>query len=85
LLAAYAPHHPLFTPEDVRGVDLSVRGVIGDYFAGDYRLDRKVEVKKTPLERVVAGLLTNFLARWSDSHIAVDDNGRLGSGATRRR
>ena len=24
LLAAYAPHHPLFTPEDVRGMDLSV-------------------------------------------------------------
>jgi hypothetical protein len=56
-------------------VDLSVRGVIGYYLAGDYRLDRKVAVKKTPLERAVAGLLTNCLPRWSDSDIAVDDNG----------
>jgi acetyl esterase/lipase len=75
LLAAYAPHHPLFTPEDVRGVDLSVRGVIGYYFAGDYRPERKVDVKRTALERSVAGLLTNFLARWSHSEIAVDDRG----------
>ena len=41
LLAAYAPYHPLFTPEDVRGVDLSVRGVVGYYNAGDYRLESR--------------------------------------------
>jgi acetyl esterase/lipase len=75
LLAAYAPHHPLFTPEDVRNVDLSVRGVIGYYLAGDYRPERKVAVKRTALERRVAGQLTNLLATWSDSEIAVDDTG----------
>ena len=37
--------------------------------------ERKVDVKRTALERGVAGLLTNFLASWSHSEIAVDDNG----------
>jgi acetyl esterase/lipase len=31
LLAAYAPHHPLLTPADVQGCDLSVRAV-GSYY-----------------------------------------------------
>jgi acetyl esterase/lipase len=75
LLAAYAPYHPLFTPQDVRGADLSVRGAIGYYLAGDNRPERKVYVKRTTLERSVAGLLTSVLARWSHSRIAVDDNG----------
>jgi acetyl esterase/lipase len=75
LLAAYALDHPLFTPEDVRGVDLSVRGVVGYYLAGDYRRESKAVVKPTALERTVAGLLTNFLASWSGSEIAVDDTG----------
>jgi acetyl esterase/lipase len=75
LLAAYAPDHPLLTPEDVRGVDLSVRGVVGYYLAGDYRLESRPNVKPTALERTVAGLLTNFLASWSRSEIAVDEAG----------
>jgi acetyl esterase/lipase len=56
-------------------VDLSVRGVVGYYLAGDYRPERKLGVKRTALERRVAGVLTNFLTRWSHSEIAVDDNG----------
>jgi acetyl esterase/lipase len=75
LLAAYAPDHPLFTPDDVRGVDLSVRGVIGYYNPGDYRLESKAIVKPTALERTIARLLTNFLGNWSGSQIAVDDRG----------
>ena len=75
LLAAYAPYHPLFTPEDVRGVDLSVRGVIGYYNAGDYRLESQPAVNPTALEQTVARLLTNLLERWSSSEIAVDDAG----------
>lgn len=31
LLAAYAPHHPLLTPADVQGCDLSVRSVVSYY------------------------------------------------------
>ncbi|MHB1413864.1 MAG: alpha/beta hydrolase [Chloroflexota bacterium] len=75
LLAAYAPYNPLFTPEDVRGTDLSVRGVVGYYNAGDYRLETKPVVSPTVLERAVKGLLTNFLASWSGSELAVDDTG----------
>ncbi len=75
LLAAYAPYHPLFTPEDVRGSDLSVRGVIGYYNAGDYRLESKIAVKSTAWEGTVAGLLTSLLGTWSGSEIAVDDTG----------
>jgi acetyl esterase/lipase len=75
LLAAYAPYHPLFTPEDVRGVDLSVRGVIGYYNAGDYRPESQLTVHPTALEQTVARLLTALLERWSNSEIAVDDAG----------
>jgi acetyl esterase/lipase len=75
LLAAYAPYHPLLTPEDVRGVDLSVRGVIGYYNAGDYRLESQPAVNPTSLEQTVARLLTILLERWSSSEIAVDDAG----------
>jgi len=75
LLAAYAPYHPLFTPEDVRGVDLSVRGVIGYYNAGDYRLESQTAVNPSALKQTVARLLTNLLERWSKSEIAVDDAG----------
>ena len=75
LLAAYAPYHPLFTPEDVRGADLSVRGVVGYYNAGDYRLESKAAISKTALEQTLTGLLTNILERWSRSEIAVDDTG----------
>ena len=75
LLAAYAPYHPLFTPQDVRDVDLSVRGVVGYYNAGDYRIESKAAVNPTAWERSIAGLLTKVLGRWSGSKIAVDDTG----------
>jgi acetyl esterase/lipase len=75
LLAAYAPYHPLFTPEDVRGVDLSVRGVVAYYNAGDYRRESKIVVNPTALEQTAAGLLTNFFERWLGSELAVDDTG----------
>ena len=75
LLAAYTPDHPLFTPEDVRGVDLSVRGVVGYYNAGDYRRESRAVVNQTALERTVAGLLTSFLERWTESKLPVDDTG----------
>jgi acetyl esterase/lipase len=75
LLAAYAPYHPLFTPEDLRDVDLSVRGVVGYYNAGDYRRENRTVVNPNALERMVAGLLSNFLESWSGSEIAVDDTG----------
>ena len=51
LLAAYAPYHPLFTPEDVRGADLSVRGVIAYYNAGDYRLENQTAVNRSALQQ----------------------------------
>jgi acetyl esterase/lipase len=75
LLAAYAPYHPLFTPDDVRGADLSVRGVVSYYNAGDYRPESQVTVNPTVLEQTVARLLTSSLERWSGSEIAVDDTG----------
>jgi acetyl esterase/lipase len=75
LLAAYAPDHPLFTPEDVGGMDLSVRGVVGYYNPGDYRRERKAVVQRTAVERAVAGLLTDVLERWSGAEIAVDETG----------
>jgi acetyl esterase/lipase len=75
LLAAYAPSHPRFTPEDVRGADLAVRGVIGYYNAGDYRLENAPTISKTALERAVSGVLTSVLARWAGSDIAVDEKG----------
>jgi acetyl esterase/lipase len=37
LLAAYAPHHPLLTPPDVQGCDLSVRAVVSYYGPTDMR------------------------------------------------
>ncbi len=75
LLAAYAPYHPLFTPEDVRGVDLSVRGVIGYYNAGDYRLESQPAVNPSAVEQTVARMLTSLLESWTSSEIAVDDAG----------
>ena len=75
LLAAYAPDHPLFTPEDVRGADLSVRGVVGYYNAGDYRLESWPNIEKSALQRAVAGLLTSVFGRMIGSDIAVDESG----------
>ena len=37
LLAAYAPHHPLLTPPDVQGCDLSIRAVVSYYGPTDLR------------------------------------------------
>jgi acetyl esterase/lipase len=75
LLAAYAPDHPLFTPEDVRGTDLSVRGVVGYYLAGDYRPESKAVVDRAAWEKTVAGLLTGFMGSFTGSKLAVDDTG----------
>lgn len=75
LLAAYAPYHPLFTPAEVCGEDLRVAGVIGFYNAGDYRLERRVVVKKRAWERWAERRLTRVLARWAGSEIAVDEQG----------
>jgi acetyl esterase/lipase len=75
LLAAYAPYHPLFTPEDVRGVDLSVRGVVGYYNPGDYRRESKAAVNPTALERTVKRLLISLLESWSESDLHLDDTG----------
>jgi acetyl esterase/lipase len=38
LLSGYTPYHPLLTPEDVVGMDLSVRAVISYYGATDFRV-----------------------------------------------
>jgi acetyl esterase/lipase len=38
LLSGYTPHHPLLTPEDVSGMNLSVRAVISYYGATDFRV-----------------------------------------------
>ncbi|MHB1132817.1 MAG: alpha/beta hydrolase fold domain-containing protein [Chloroflexota bacterium] len=73
LLAAYAPDHPLLTPEDVRGEDLSVRGVIGYYTAGDYRLESKPVVQRGPLTLAAANLLTGLMEGMSGSKIPADD------------
>ncbi len=75
LLAAYAPDHPLLTPEDVRGEDLSVRGVVGYYNAGDCRFESRPAVTRTALQRTVARFLTRLLEGWSASEIAVDETG----------
>jgi acetyl esterase/lipase len=75
LLAAYAPYHPLFTPEDVGGMDLSVRGVVAYYNPGDYRRETSAADDRSSLERSVARQLTNLLGRWSGSEIFVDDTG----------
>lgn len=37
MLAAYAPGHPAWTPEDLRGSDLSVRGLVSYYGPPDLR------------------------------------------------
>jgi acetyl esterase/lipase len=75
LLAAYAPHHPLFTPDDVGGMDLAVRGVVAYYNPGDYRRETRAADNRTSLERSVASQLTKLLGRWSGSEIFVDDTG----------
>jgi acetyl esterase/lipase len=75
LLAAYAPDHPLLTPADVREADLSVRGVVGYYNAGDCRFESRPAVTRTALQRTVARFLTHLLEAWSASEIAVDETG----------
>jgi acetyl esterase/lipase len=56
MLAAYAPSHPLLTPEDVREGDLSVAGVITYYGPSDLRAvyahtnqQRLVNLPKVPI------------------------------------
>lgn len=73
LLAAYAPHDPLFTPEDLRDKDLSVRGVVGYYSSGDNRVKSKPSISGGRVERAVGGLLIGMLESFSNSKIPSDD------------
>lgn len=75
LLAAYTPYHPLFTPDDVRGVDLAVRGVVGYYLAGDYRPEGRLLPDRSPLEWAVEERLTAFFERMIGYELAVDEVG----------
>jgi acetyl esterase/lipase len=73
LLAAYAPEDPLLTPEDVRGEDLSVRGVVNYYAVADYRLESKPLVQRGPVGEAAKRLLTRLLEAWSGATIPSDD------------
>ena len=73
LLASYAPYHPLFTPGDVQGEDLSVRGVVGYYSAGDNRLESKPVIRGGPVEQAIGKLLTGMLESFSNSKIPSDE------------
>jgi acetyl esterase/lipase len=75
LLAAYAPDHPLFTPDDVRSADLSVRGVVGYYLAGDYRPENRIPPVRSALEEAVEGRLTSFFEHMIGYKLAVDEVG----------
>ena len=75
LLAAYAPYHPLFTPEDVQGVNLAVRGVVGYYLAGDYRPESRSIPNRTAFESAVEEQLTLFFERMIGYKLAVDEVG----------
>ena len=75
LLAAYAPCHPLFTPQDVADEDLSVRGVVAFYNAGDYRQESRPDTRKTPWQETVTRLLTGTLERISGAKVPVQENG----------
>jgi acetyl esterase/lipase len=72
LLAGYAPYHPLFTPEDVRGEELSVQGVVGYYNSGDNRLESKPVIERGPIEEATGNLLTSMLEGFSNSKIPSD-------------
>lgn len=72
LLAAYAPTLPQCTPPDVAGEDLSVRGVVAFYGAGDLRPIHRPRVAPGPVARVVRSALTTLLGRWSHATIPVD-------------
>ena len=75
LLAAYAPCHPLFTPEDLAGEDLSVRGVVAFYNAGDYRQESRPDARKTPWQQTVTRLLTAALEGMSGAKVPVEESG----------
>ena len=73
LLAAYAPDDPLLTPVDLRGENLSVRGVINYYALADYRLESKPLVTRGPIEEAVRRLLIRLMETWSGATIPSDD------------
>jgi acetyl esterase/lipase len=73
LLAAYAPDHPRFTPADVRGEDLSVRGVIAYYGPGDNRPERQAAVRRGPIAAVAGRWLTRLLEAWSGATLPSDE------------
>jgi acetyl esterase/lipase len=56
-------------------VNLSVRGVVGCYNAGDLRLENWPNVNKTALQRALTGLLTSVFERLIGAEIAVDETG----------
>jgi acetyl esterase/lipase len=58
LLAAYTPDHPLLTPPDVRGSDLSVRAVVSYYGPTDLRAcyQRTGQARLVGLPKVEVGL-----------------------------
>jgi acetyl esterase/lipase len=73
-LAAYAPDDPWLTPEDVRGEDLSVRGVVAYYaLSTDFRIESKARVKRGPIEDAIRQLLIRLLERWSHSKVPSPD------------
>jgi acetyl esterase/lipase len=58
MLAAYAPQHPSLTPEELKDIDLTVRGVISYYGPSDLRAvyehtqqSRLVKLPKVPIGR----------------------------------
>jgi acetyl esterase/lipase len=73
LLAAYAPDDPLLTPEDVRGEDLSVRGVVNYYAVADYRLESRPLVERGPVAETAKRLLTSLMETWSGARVPPDD------------
>jgi acetyl esterase/lipase len=61
MLAAYAPHHPDLTPSELKGIDLSVRGVVSYYGPSDLRAvyahtnqQRLVGLPRVPIGRASA-------------------------------
>jgi acetyl esterase/lipase len=73
LLAASAPDDPWLTPEDVRGENLSTRGVITYYAVADYRLESKPLVNRGPVAHAAQRLLTGLLETWSGPTIPSED------------
>jgi acetyl esterase/lipase len=59
----------------VRGVDLTVRGVVGYYLAADYRPESGSIPERTALEWAIEERLTAFFERMIGYKLAVDEKG----------